>query len=402
VKKDHYYVLGVTPASEDAAIRSAYRALMRRYHPDADSSAEAAERAREINEAYRILGDRERRAQYDEQLKEQSPLKFEPEFRAEPSTRPSRRGPLAAIGFAALALGMVAFAVSPALRDFGSLSASEAWTEEPAPRPKPSAVVAAVDHPVAPTTDLCADPTANGLIKAELFRRAAKLRPAEQAQIERVAPHALMRMDSTSAKKADRTITGCSGWLAIDLPPGLVVDGSRSNLNAEVAFGLVRGGEGLRLARLTGVNGLIRSLATLGPPPREPEAITPTDTKKLGNAERRVRAPPVRPATVTAQTAIASSKHSSIEANAGCAAASSRSQRIVCASGNLSSLDRQLTLLYRQSWKQADEEKRAALLGTRQRFNDRRESCDTSNCMTTAYVSRLREISDIMAGNGQQ
>jgi len=61
-----------------------------------------------------------------------------------------------------------------------------------------------------------------------------------------------------------------------------------------------------------------------------------------------------------------------------------------------------LTLLYRQSWKQADEEKRAALLGTRQRFNDRRESRGTSNCMTTAYVSRLREISDIMAGKAQQ
>ena len=74
----------------------------------------------------------------------------------------------------------------------------------------------------------------------------------------------------------------------------------------------------------------------------------------------------------------------------------------MCASANLSSLDRQLTLLYRQSWKQADDQKRAALIGTRQRFNDRREACGTSNCMTTTYVSRLREISDIMAGKGQQ
>ena len=62
VKKDHYSVLGVTPASEDVVIRVAYRALMRRYHPDADSSAEAAEKAREINEAYRVVSDPDRRA----------------------------------------------------------------------------------------------------------------------------------------------------------------------------------------------------------------------------------------------------------------------------------------------------------------------------------------------------
>jgi uncharacterized protein len=61
-----------------------------------------------------------------------------------------------------------------------------------------------------------------------------------------------------------------------------------------------------------------------------------------------------------------------------------------------------LALLYRQSWKEADEKKRAALIGTRQRFNDRRDACGSSNCMTTAYVTRLREISEIMAGKSQQ
>ena len=401
VKKDHYSVLGVTPASEDGVIRSAYRSLMRRYHPDADSSAESSERAREINEAYRILGDRERRAQYDEQMKEQSPLKFEP-FRADPPrTRSSRLGPLAAIGFAALALGMVAFAVSPELRDLGSLSPSRSGSEEPTPRPKPSVVKAAVQNKSAPTEDFCSDASANGLIKAELFRRAAQLRPEEHAQFERIASHALLRIDSTSAKQSGSNVTGCKAWLAIDLPRGLVVDGSRSNLNAEVAFGLVQGGKGLRLASLSGVNGLIRSLATLGPPPREPESITPTETKEIASTRPSARAA-VEPGAAASKTVIASPKPSSVEANAGCAAASSRSQQIVCASANLSSLDRQLTLLYRQSWKQADEQKRAALIGTRQRFNDRREACGTSNCMTNTYVSRLREISDIMAGKGQQ
>jgi uncharacterized protein len=83
------------------------------------------------------------------------------------------------------------------------------------------------------------------------------------------------------------------------------------------------------------------------------------------------------------------------------ACSGSRAEQIVCSSTNLSSLDRQLSLLYRQSWNQADDKRRAALLGTRQRFNDRREACGSSNCMTTAYLSRLKEISDIMAGRKQ-
>ena len=45
---DYYAILGVSPASEDVVIRAAYLALMRRYHPDRNASAEAAERARAI------------------------------------------------------------------------------------------------------------------------------------------------------------------------------------------------------------------------------------------------------------------------------------------------------------------------------------------------------------------
>lgn len=73
----------------------------------------------------------------------------------------------------------------------------------------------------------------------------------------------------------------------------------------------------------------------------------------------------------------------------------------MCGDRNLASLDRQLKILYRQSYSEADESKRAALVGTRQRFNDRRDTCETSNCLTTAYVLRLKEISDIMAGRVQ-
>lgn len=172
VKKDHYSVLGVTPASEDVVIRAAYHALMRRYHLDADPSDEAAERARAVNVAYAVLRDPAKRARYDEPLGARD-LKFAP------GAHPERSRPI------------------------------------------------------------------------------------------------------------------------------------RSRLAPAAAIG-------------------------------------------------------------------------------------------VCGNTNLASLDRQLSLLYRQSWNQADEKRRAALLGTRQRFNERRDACVSPNCMTTAYLSRLKEISDIMAGRKLQ
>ena len=64
--KDHYSVLGVPDDAEASAIRDAYRATMRKYHPDLNSSRYAAGRAREVNEAYRVLRDPDSRARYDE------------------------------------------------------------------------------------------------------------------------------------------------------------------------------------------------------------------------------------------------------------------------------------------------------------------------------------------------
>ena len=63
---DYYATLGLSPTSEDVVIRAAYRALIRRYHPDGNASAPAAARARAINAAYAVLSDPDKRAEYDE------------------------------------------------------------------------------------------------------------------------------------------------------------------------------------------------------------------------------------------------------------------------------------------------------------------------------------------------
>jgi len=64
--KDYYKILGVSPEADEAQIKSAYRRLALRYHPDRNpGDPQAEERFKEITEAYGVLIDRERRRQYD-------------------------------------------------------------------------------------------------------------------------------------------------------------------------------------------------------------------------------------------------------------------------------------------------------------------------------------------------
>src|SRR6187551_1772600 len=65
--KDFYAVLGVPSTASQDEIKKAYRKLAKKYHPDANASdPKAAERFKEISEANNVLGDAEKRKQYDE------------------------------------------------------------------------------------------------------------------------------------------------------------------------------------------------------------------------------------------------------------------------------------------------------------------------------------------------
>ena len=63
--RDYYEILGVKRDASESEIKSAYRKLARKFHPDVNKTKEAEDKFKEINEAYEVLGDKQKRQRYD-------------------------------------------------------------------------------------------------------------------------------------------------------------------------------------------------------------------------------------------------------------------------------------------------------------------------------------------------
>lgn len=73
----YYEILGVSKDANDSEIKKAYRSASLKYHPDRNHSKEAITKIQDINEAYEILSDREKKQQYDNELNGVRPNTFQ-------------------------------------------------------------------------------------------------------------------------------------------------------------------------------------------------------------------------------------------------------------------------------------------------------------------------------------
>ncbi|WP_294011720.1 DnaJ domain-containing protein [Sphingomonas sp.] len=404
---DHYATLGVSPTSEDVVIRAAYLALMRRYHPDRNSSTEAAERARAITNAYAVLSDWRRRSEYD--LKRAQLRALQRSTSVAP--RRPRPSPSALFAVTAVALLLVV-AIRPPL-----------FLRE-LPERMSAAPIDAIASPEQNPAAHCGSPGTGDQIKRELFRRAAGIRGRDRAAFDQIAGYSMIRIDLPELRQADSRLgtVRCRAWVALDLPPGVAVLDGRRNLMADIGYTVKPAAGGASVVGVSNDGLIVTPLVTLervsdpqDAPLPEPVAEPPAEVgphfdeqpplPRLAPAPPRARvAPqPARTATQSARTAAQSDSVAQRAADApanpsfNCRVAKGRGENSVCNNAGLARLDRHLGVLYGQSWGQADAVRRARLLGTRERFVAQRDACRSDSCLSDVYTGRMREISDIMA-----
>ncbi|MEA2046256.1 MAG: DnaJ domain-containing protein, partial [Euryarchaeota archaeon] len=65
-KRDYYEILGVSKDADEKVIKSTFRKLAMKYHPDRSDDPKAEEKFKEVSEAYAVLSDSDKRRQYDQ------------------------------------------------------------------------------------------------------------------------------------------------------------------------------------------------------------------------------------------------------------------------------------------------------------------------------------------------
>lgn len=265
-----------------------------------------------------------------------------------------------------------------------------------------SAVVTAT--PTGPNREkLCASSATYGLIKRELFRRAAELRGSDQPAFARLSDAAVIRMENPVMESQDAS-TGalnCSGSVALDLPPGVEVVGGRHTLASDIDYTVTMAADGSGpVILLKNADAIVTPLATLAqvnqPSPQPAQQLGQTnDVAPQGNVSPSPPAPSVPSVNpVPAEPPRPQGARPSFD----CSTAHTRGEIAVCGDAGLAAMDRQMAAQYSRAFNVASPAEREILRDTAHRFYGYRDHCATNACIGDAYTGRMREISDIMAG----
>ena len=292
--------------------------------------------------------------------------------------------------------------------------------------------------------DACASNSTYDRLKEVVFEEAIKVRKADPANLDTLATHSVVRMESPVVKSRDEdlNITVCTGRFVLELPPGAERGfGGERRLTAEIEYAAQAAADGSGLVyQLNGAEPIVYKLATFdlqgqrfvppagapetqlaeaeipavpvpapaaAPPPAPAPAPVPApQPARVPAAQPRPApaprpAPPPRPAAKAqpAPRAAPAPVRTAARANPSfnCRRAGSRSERMVCGSPRLAGLDRQMSSLFYSALADADGGTRNQLRRTRDRFLSYRERCGTEACVADAYRGRMEEIRDIMA-----
>jgi hypothetical protein len=386
---DYYASLGVARSSEDVVIRAAYLALMRRYHPDTNSSPEAADRAREITKAFAVLGDKEKRREYDRQ--------WDPE---EPQLLQGGRGKPLPVGPTGFAITMLCVSVLVGV----------IWTAQPAAVLPPQATAQADSRGNSSPDDSrsldCMSPVVTKLVRGELMRQAMLVRGEGRSEFADLASRLAVRTTSGPALTGPAAgAISCSAAVTVDLPNGVRQhDGSTSlygNIDYSVRSGPSEGPQ-IELTPDAGFLVDLASLRTSAEPRPDRAAREETTSEPLGTADvpktlARMAPPPRMPRSATVQPELKPRLTNPQTRNAEPpVCAGDRWTTLICRDQNLAALNKQLTDFERQSLSHANAQKRERLERTRTQFEVRRTECRSETCIRGALVSRTTEVADIM------
>jgi hypothetical protein len=401
---DHYATLGVSRTSEDVVIKAAYLALMRRYHPDANSTSEAAQRARDITTAYETLGDAEKRREYDRGWDFTSG--------GDATFKVRRRAGPVAFGVTLLCLALIIWLIQNQSRplanaDFGGSTAKSAAEDG------------------LPSQISCLAPEVKELVRQELLRKAGQLRSGKGSSLAALAGMDVRTSPALTMSRPSPDSVECSADITVPTPLEQAGGDERPAISGIVDFLVSRQrGGALSLIQFAVDDRFLVEMASLGQTPRlkssasgeeladlavnespdpaerahekaafKPTTIgpaNPTPVARFAQNTRPMTPAPSRPTKVTVVRARTASCDSGTNKTGSCNPA------------NLKALATQLSIFEQQSLGHADSKKRDALRIGRSQYELDRKECRTPACSRDVMLRRTREIADIVRGRAPE